>query len=547
MKRFVTLILAMVMAFTCFPAAVFAAEQKATLGMAEIGPDGYQVMTSSQKMLDMLKSMEGFYKEAYWDYAQWTIGYGSYAGSYDYNEKPSQVLTPAEAEELLKTQLREGYETKNGWQIGYEQIVNNFCRKIGKQPNQHQFDALVLFTYNLGGDWTNGSRLAAWLKNPTTEMEFVSAMGAWKRAGGEILYALVQRRIREAILFLKGEYSIPYKATADMNITSGIEVVSPSALPYYSSTIFELNGGKVDVAYSDGEKYNDFVMYYAKGSVYSPLPRPTREGYTFAGWKITRIGNNKTDIGGIVTIDTKVEKNVELTAQWIEGNVTVDGSDKFFGVNNTVTPNPEEEVNKPEVNIPAAAQPFEDVYTTSWFRDNVVYVYDNGYMIGTSDKTFAPDGQMTRGMLVTVLYRMDGSTEIKNVDHGFTDVQEDMYYADAIAWAKENGIVSGMSETTFAPGDPVTRQQAVTIFYRYCVDYKGADGSKQANLDPFPDAEEVGDWAETGMKWAVANSVITGTSNGSTVLLDVNGVLNRAQCAALIQRCCTQILDTSTE
>lgn len=539
MKRLITLILAMVMAFTCFPAAAFAAEPKAFVGMADVGPEGYQMMTSSQKLLDVTKSMEGFSETPYWDYGQYTIGFGCNA---DQEEGFLEKITVEEAEALLRREMKENYEEQ----------VNRFCAKIGKQPNQHQFDALVSFTYNCGGSWMSGSRIASWLKNPTTEMEFVSAIGAWKRAGGEILYALVQRRIQEAIMFLKGEYSLTQnlseKQKQEWMIQADLKYVSPSALPYYASATFKLNEGKVDPAYSDGEKYSDFVMYYAKGSVYSPLPRPTREGYTFAGWKITRIGNNKTDIGGIVTIDTVVEKNVELTAQWVEGNVELDGSDKFFGVNNNVTQEPETEVNKPEVNIPAAAQPFEDVYTTSWFRDNVVFVYDNGYMNGINEKTFDPSGEMTRGMMVTVLYRMDGSPEIENSDHGFSDVEDGRYYTDAIAWAKENGIVNGMTETTFAPGEPVTRQQAVTIFYRYCVDYKGADGSKQADLDTFPDAAEVKNWAQTGMKWAVANGVITGTADsGGTVLLNVNGILSRAQCAALIQRCCTQILNTSSE
>lgn len=537
MKRIVTLVLALVMLITCFPITAFAAEQKASIGMADIGPEGYQVMTSSQAMVDVIKSMEGFSATPYPDYGQMTVGFGCNASQ---EEGYISQITVEEAEILLRRELKEEYETP----------VNSFCAKIGKQPNQHQFDALVSFTYNCGDAWTRGSRLATWLKNPTTEMDFVSAMGAWKRAGGEILYALVQRRIQEAIMFLKGEYSLAQNLTESQKqewmISGELKYVSPSALPYYASATFELAGGKIDAAYSDGDKYDDFVMYYAKGAYYSPLPRPTREGYTFAGWKITRIGNNKTDIGGLVTIDTKVEKNVQLTAQWVEGNVTIDGSDKFFGVNNSTgnVPGTNPEITPPSVNIPAAGQPFEDVYTDSWFRDNVVYVYENGYMNGMSKTKFAPDGQLTRGMLVTVLYRMDGTPELENPDHGFTDVDGEAYYVPAVAWARENGIVKGTSDTTFAPDDAVTREQAVTIFYRYCVDYKKADGSKLADLDAFLDAAEVKDWALQAMKWAVANNVITGTpgSNGN-VVLNVNGSLLRGQCAALIQRCCTQILN----
>lgn len=540
MKRIVTLLLALVMVLGCFPVAAFAAEPRATIGMANVGPEGYKVMTSSQELVDVTKSMEGFSEKPYWDYGQHTIGFGCNA---DQEEGFLEKITVKEAEELLRRELKENYE----------KTVNSFCAKIGKQPNQHQFDALVSFTYNCGGSWTQGSRLATWLKNPTTEIAFVSAMGSWKRAGGSILTALVQRRIAEAIMFLKGEYYLTQNLSESKKeewmITTNLKYVSPMELPYYVSAVFKLDGGKVGEAYSDGEKYTDFVVYYAKGSAYSPLPLPVKEGFTFAGWKITRIGYDDL-IGGIVTIDTKVEKNVELTAQWVPVGTDVPNSNKLHGVNNSnnntvpEVPNTEPE-EKPTVNIPAAAQPFKDVHTNSWFRDNVVYVYEQGYMKGTDDVTFNPNGQLTRGMMVTVLYRMDGESKVEKREHGFTDVADGRYYSDAVAWAKENGIVKGMSDTEFAPDDPVSRQQAVTIFYRYCVDYKKADGSKMAELDVFPDGGEVKSWALGGMKWAVANGVITGTSvSGGEVILDVNSVLSRAQCAALIQRCCTQILKT---
>lgn len=533
MKRIVTIILALTLLLSCVSIPGLAASGSSGLGMADVS-GSYQTMTSSQKLVDVIKSMEGFSETPYWDYGQYTIGFGCNA---DQEEGFLEKVTVKEAEELLRRELKENYESQ----------VNRFCAKIGKQPNQNQFDALVSFTYNCGGSWMQSSRLATWLKNPTTEMALVSAMGSWKRAGGEILYALVQRRIQEAIMFLRGEYSLAQylkpEQKMEWNIQSDLQYISPSALPYFASAIFKLNGGKVSAAYSDGENYDDFVMYYAKGSYYSPLPEPVREGYTFAGWKITRIGNNKTDIGGIVTIETLVEKNVELTAQWVQGNVTIPGSENFSGVNDTPAPGGDLEENKPGVNIPAAAQPFRDVYTDSWFRDSVVFVYENGYMNGMGDNLFQPNGELTRGMLVMVLYRMAGTPTVDSGSHGFADVDSGSYYADAVAWARENGIVKGVSDTRFDPDEAVTRQQAVTIFYRYCVEYQGADGSKLASLDAFPDSVEVQDWAMTAMKWAVANGILTGNSTADgQVILDVNGLLYRSQCAALIQRCCTQIL-----
>ena len=269
MKRIVTCILAFVLIFTCFPTAAFAEETRSGIGMADVGPGGYRVMTSSQNLVDVTKSMEGFSETPYWDYGQYTIGFGCNA---DQEEGFINKITVKEAEELLRRELKQNYEAQ----------VNSFCARIGKQPNQHQFDALVSFTYNCGGSWMSGSRVATWLKNPTTEMDFVSAMGAWKRAGGEILYALVQRRIQESIMFLKGEYSLTQNLSEsqkrEWNIQSNLKFISASALPYYASAIFKLNGGNVGAAYSDGSNYTDFVVYYRQGSCYSPLPLPTRAG-----------------------------------------------------------------------------------------------------------------------------------------------------------------------------------------------------------------------------------------------------------------------------
>ena len=137
MKRVLTMALAVIMLIACFPMSVLAVETALTqadgkpLSMNPIGAAGYKTMTTSQKMLDVLKVMEGFHATPYWDYSQWTIGYGSKAESKD------QTVTPEEAERLLKEQLA----------ANYEKTVNNFCSKIGKQPTQNQFDALVSFTY----------------------------------------------------------------------------------------------------------------------------------------------------------------------------------------------------------------------------------------------------------------------------------------------------------------------------------------------------------------------------------------------------------------
>lgn len=532
MKRIVTLTLALVLLMTCFPVTALA-DGTTSLGMKLIGSEGYQTMTSSDDLVDIIKTVEGFSETPYWDYNQYTIGFGCNA---DQKEGFIESITAKEAEVLLRRELKENYEAQ----------VNRYCQRIGRQPNQHQFDALVSFTYNCGSGWmgtasTVASRIDAWLRNPTTEMEFVSAIGAWKRAGGEILVGLVQRRIREAILFLKGEYSIRSTPDPKWNVSSNLAVISDYALPYYCSVVFELNGGTVDAAYSDGKDKDDFVVYYQKGGTYSPLPTPTRKGCTFAGWKITRVNSNRPNNGDIINTDTVVKSNLEVTAQWIEGTSgSVDGN-----LPGTVTPpsgNTPEDSNS-GVFIPAAGQPFRDVPTTAWYLDSLIYVYDNGYMNGITEEIFSPETALNRAMLVTVLYRMDGSPDVNGYENSFGDVKESAYYYDAVVWAQHNGIVNGITAGRFAPEDDLTRQQAVAIFYRYCVEYKDTDGSELAELDSFPDCDQVQPYALEPMRWAVANHVLTGVAaaNGNTIL-DVNGSLRRSQCAALIQRCCTEIL-----
>lgn len=544
MKRIVTFLLAAVLLLSCIPVPA----QAASVGMAAIGASGYQTMTTSQKGIDMIKVMEGFYAEAYWDYSQWTIGYGSYAGSSTYSDKPTQTLTYAEAEELLKTQLREGYTTSSGQTVkGYEQYVNEYCKRIGKQPTQYQFDALVSFTYNVGSGWmgttTAGSRVDAWLRNPTTEMDFINAIGVWAYAGDGYLYGLTQRRIREAIVFLRNEYSIPNSVSSDYNVNSGIEVISNGALPYVVSVVYECGEGAFA---DDGKSYR--VSYFQKGGALGTLPRPSRDGYTFTGWKVTRKNGNKTTIGDIVYLDTIASYNMELTAQWVEGtNVTVENGDKISGsLPSTGTSDGSigGSVNTGDIIVPVDGLPFTDISATAWYMDSVKYVYENGYMNGMTDTTFVPSGSLTRAMLVTVLYRMEGSPDMGGSGSGFSDVRDSEYYADAVTWARENGIVTGINENEFQPNSDLTRQQAVAIFYRYCVTYKKADGSNLASLDAFPDASSVAAYAVTAMRWAVSNRLITGsaTTSGKTIL-DPKGTLSRSQCATLIQRCQEEILN----
>lgn len=522
MKRILTIALSIFLLIGCLPVSASADGQAP--GLSSVGPGGYQTMTTSQKMLDVLKVMEGFHATPYWDNSQYTVGYGSYAESKD------MKVTPEEAEQLLITQLREGYTTSDGkTSKGYEQYVNEFCEDIGKQPTQNQFDALVSFTYNLGSGWMNGSRLATWLKEASTEIELVNAMGQWCRAGGKLMFSLAQRRVREAIIFLKAEYYYPSTPTDDHNVKSDLKVVSNSKLPYYASVIYQY-GYDTDAVKMG---YGNAVEYFAYGSTYGALPVLERDGHEFSGWTITKINNSTDDSGTVVTNSTVVEKNLELTAIWDQG---------AYGVTPPVVGPAPSDPTEPKPTDPDGF-PFTDVLEDAWYREAVEFVYEHGLMNGMDKTSFQPNGTMTRGMLVTVLYRMDGSPAVTDEQRAAFDDIAGQYYTSAIAWAKANGIVKGITDNEFRPNDEVTREQAVAIFYRYCVEYCKVGGGKTIDLSGnFADVDEVSSYAVEPMKWAAAVELITGMPENGGIYLNPKDSLTRAQSAMILMRCLEDIL-----
>lgn len=157
-----------------------------------------------------------------------------------------------------------------------------------------------------------------------------------------------------------------------------------------------------------------------------------------------------------------------------------------------------------------SADAFRDVSRTQWYYDAVNYVVENKYMNGIDAHTFAPEVPVTRGVLVTVLYRMDG-TPGGYSRTSFSDVKRGSYYEAAVAWASANGIVTGYSSTKFGPNDPVTREQFAAILYRYA-GYKGVDEPSNAKLSQYDDYPQISAYAIPAMRWANENGFLTGTS-----------------------------------
>ena len=341
-----------------------------------------------------------------------------------------------------------------------------------------------------------------------------------------------------------GSFSVTVKngtAVLDVaTVTSGGTYTLPAALPNQGYNHF--------VGWSDGtttydantqvkiEKDTTFTAVWS----YTPPANPN--------YKIT-IGAMEN---GTVTANPTAAKagaTVTLTAIPDEGYAlsTLTVTDRFGdavrvteNANGTYTfpmPNGQVTVTATFVQVeePAPTEPFIDVAEGDWFYDAVVYAYQNALMDGVGGNRFAPNSETTRAQLVTILYRLEGQPAVSG-DLPFTDVETGTWYTDAILWAAQNGIVNGVTDTTFAPGDEITRQQLVTILYRYAQD-KGYDVSASADLSGYPDADQVQDYAQPAMAWAVAEGIVEGMDGN----LNPAGNASRAQIATILMRFCEDV------
>ena len=224
---------------------------------------------------------------------------------------------------------------------------------------------------------------------------------------------------------------------------------------------------------------------------------PVKEGYVFEGWYSDQGLTQKFDFS------TKVLSNLVLYAKWTA--VFEDGK----------------------------LVPFKDVAKDDWFYDDVVYVYQNSLMNGVSDDEFEPNSELTRAMLVTILYRNEGEPAT-NRSIPFADVEMDSWYANAVSWAKQNGIVNGVTETEFSPDSDITREQIATIMHRYAK-YKGYDveSGKNTNILSYNDSDSISDYAKASLQWANGIGLINGKTESTLNPLDN---ATRAEAATIFYR-----------
>lgn len=253
-----------------------------------------------------------------------------------------------------------------------------------------------------------------------------------------------------------------------------------------------------------------------------------------------KVSDSKAKKGGTVTITVTPDEGYELDklAVYDKDGDKIDLKDKGDGKFTFEMPkgDVEIEVSFALIEDETVKANFADVAADAWYADAVQYVYENGMMSGTSETTFSPDLTTTRGMIVTILYRLENEPAVTGTT-AFTDVAADQYYANAVAWAAQNGIVSGTTATTFAPNNAITREQMAAILYRYA-QFKGYDVSVKADLSVYTDAAQVSTYATDAMAWANGAQLITGTSQ--TMQTPASNA-TRAQVATILMRFCENI------
>ena len=255
--------------------------------------------------------------------------------------------------------------------------------------------------------------------------------------------------------------------------------------------------------------------------------------------KILKVGKNGTvepkltfqHIGKSVTFTFKPDTGYKVK------DVKVNG--KSVGAVKTYTIDKLTVSTRIEVEFADGKLPFTDVHETDWFYNDVLFVYEEGLFAGTSDTTFSPNAAMTRAMLVTVLYRLEGEPAVSGRS-GFSDVTFNSYYEDAVTWAADNGIVNGTSITTFSPNANVTREQMAAILYRYA-QYKKYNTAASSSLNGFTDQASVSGYATASLEWAVAEKLV----NGSAGKLMPTGNATRAQVAAILHRFVENVAKTT--
>jgi len=316
------------------------------------------------------------------------------------------------------------------------------------------------------------------------------------------------------------------------------------------------NGKEVGAMYAGCVTYGAVTFDTMGGSEIAPLTNlaygdalvrpedPTRDGYDFAGWYEDEEYEYEFSFEGAVMefADTR------LFAKWTEAEEEdwYEEEDDWYEEEPMTDPVPGEEEPGNEADGPAACprddacpvRAFPDADAEEWYHDGVHFMLERGLMRGFEDGSFGPGVNVSRAMLVTILYRLEGEPMIRS-GMPFTDVTEADWYAMAVSWAESQGLVSGYGDGRFGPNDDVTREQLVTVLHRYAL-FKGADVSvgEDTNILSYDDAFFVSPWAVGAMQWACGSGLVQGRTEHT---LDPKESASRADIAMIVMRLCADI------
>lgn len=424
-----------------------------------------------------------------------------------------EVTTPI----TLSLQLPTGFATenlkvkheKNGKLVGYHDTTYNTADNTITFTNDKGFSTFTVLSdarsttiqftdkdnHNIGSAKSYGpSNVNDAL--PTTAAESGYVFNGWKFEGIDGVYTTLTDELLTKLAAKSGTVS----ATPDFSKrSSGSSGGSSSGKTTYKVTTSAVNNGGVNASPSSAEK----------GATITITLSPDK------GYKLDKL--TVTDGSG-KTVSTVKKSDTVYTFTMPASAVKVGVS----YVKATETP---------------SETKFNDVSANDWFASAVDYVTGKGMMNGTADNTFSPKANTTRGMVVTVLYRLENQPSTSAAS--FTDVASGAYYANAVAWANANGIVSGYGSGKFGPNDKVTREQLAAILYRYA-QYKKYDVSvgEDTNILSYDDAQSISSYAIPAIQWACGAGVVTGKSGSK---LDSKGNATRAEVAAMLMRFCENV------
>ena len=368
----------------------------------------------------------------------------------------------------------------------------------------------------VAGDFmvTDGGKLNVPVEKIKEDTYTVTLVGEGNRAYGEGTY-----EAGETVTIYAGTktgYSFDRWVTRDVTLRNADDSRVSFVMPAHDVTIRATWDRDDDDTSSSGKTYPIYIEETRDGEVESSHKRAA------AGTTITLTvePEDGSELVKLTVVDEDGDKiNVRYHSRTDEYTFTMPAS---------------------EVTVKAVFDsdlPFKDVSVDSWYYDAVSYVYRNGLMNGISATRFAPNAKLNRAMIAQVLYNLEGET--RSYPTVFSDVADSAWYADAVNWAADKGIVEGYGNGKFGPEDNITREQMAAILYRYA-DYKGYDVRASARLSGFADEDQVSDWAEEAMSWAVAEDLMDGKGNNR---LDPTGTATRAEVATILMRFCETIVE----